>query len=73
MGSYMEIFEARVMKLNIIQVRGDTSHIYALGGSFINLYKVNTCLFQTQKFVPSRFGLDMFHCTSFLVLIIMRC
>jgi hypothetical protein len=28
------------------------------------LYKLNTCLFQTQKLLPRRFGLDRFYCTS---------
>ena len=33
---------------------------------FLNLYKPNICVFQTQKLVQRRFGLDMFHCTSYL-------
>jgi hypothetical protein len=29
--------------------------------TYFNLYKQNTCLFQTQKLATRRFGLDRFH------------
>ena len=38
---------------------------------FVNLHKANTCLFQTQKLVSWGLGLDSFHCTFTLAIIVL--